>query len=461
MVHTLQNASLQFSFNPATSSWSLLGPQLKGPSIEDAQLNVHYHQGLGHAVVLGERRSLRMGAPKTVGSIHGPLRQVEMLSGLDSNGMSLGLIFALSEEHPLLLWKLSVTNRGRRPAYIDRLDMMSAGFIYLPNSISVPSMTGYRSFYRGVRGAVRPAPEPGDLAFFSNGWQSWSYTGVYGPRDIYRATRLGLLRLPTENSGTPHTRRPGLLASDMFGVLGDRKHRTAILAGFLSQKQHFGSLEVLMDDLSPALRLWANADGARLDPGSTMETDWACLHFLHLDTSDPLGPYLDAVARENHRTPRPSSPTGWCSWYQFSSADYQGTISPKALEENLEAMSGLRDRLPLDVFQIDDGFQAQVGDWFSYKPDFSSGVAPLATEIRGAGFTPGLWLAPFIVHPKSRLARDHPDWLLRGSLTERMAHPFGNGDPALLRQLPDATVIPFVDQHLEALAHAHSMNYSS
>ena len=36
----------------------------------------------------------------------------------------------------------------------------------------------------------------------------------------------------------------------------------------------------------------------------------------------------------------------------------------------------------------------------------------LAREIQAAGFRPGLWLAPFIVSPKSRLAREHPDWLL-------------------------------------------------
>ena len=47
-------------------------------------------------------------------------------------------------------------------------------------------------------------------------------------------------------------------------------------------------------------------------------------------------------------------------------------------------------------------------------PIFPQGVASLATQIRSQGFTPGLWLAPFIVDPRSDLARAHPDWLLRG-----------------------------------------------
>ena len=70
--------------------------------------------------------------------------------------------------------------------------------------------------------------------------------------------------------------------------------------------------------------------------------------------------------------------------------------------------------LPLDLIQIDDGFETIVGDWYSFRPGFADGPAPLAKEIRAAGFTPGLWLAPFIVDPRSRLAKEHPDWLLRG-----------------------------------------------
>jgi alpha-galactosidase len=37
----------------------------------------------------------------------------------------------------------------------------------------------------------------------------------------------------------------------------------------------------------------------------------------------------------------------------------------------------------------------------------------LAERIREAGFTPGLWLAPVITQPRSDLARNHPEWLLR------------------------------------------------
>jgi alpha-galactosidase len=107
------------------------------------------------------------------------------------------------------------------------------------------------------------------------------------------------------------------------------------------------------------------------------------------------------------------SPSGWCSWYYFSGSDYTGTVTPEAIRQNSLAAASLRPELPLDLIQIDDGFESNVGDWFTFKPDFPQGVSPLAGAIRQSGLTPGLWLAPFIVHPKSDLYRMQSEWLLR------------------------------------------------
>jgi len=37
----------------------------------------------------------------------------------------------------------------------------------------------------------------------------------------------------------------------------------------------------------------------------------------------------------------------------------------------------------------------------------------VADEIRKRGYQPGLWLAPFICEERSRLMKEHPDWLLK------------------------------------------------
>lgn len=66
------------------------------------------------------------------------------------------------------------------------------------------------------------------------------------------------------------------------------------------------------------------------------------------------------------------------------------------------------------VVQMDDGWEQIVGDWVENE-GFPSGLHAFARTIRGAGFTPGLWLAPLICLPGSTLVRDHPDWLVRGT----------------------------------------------
>ena len=464
MTYILENGILQLSINPRLARWSLISHLRNGPSLENIQLGLSYRRGLARHHILDRWPSASVTDPQTIASTHGSLRQFELATGADD--LLITLTFALPGEEPLLLWKMAVENRGRQPVLIDRLDLLSGGFIYRERS--------------GPSGAIHLIPAPqaragqkrtwrrsipaGELAFFSNGWQSWSYTGVYGADDRFHRTRLGPLRAPTDvNAGTPQPGRAGMFASDMFGVLGDRQGRNAILAGFLSQKNHFGSLETWIGASSPALCLWANGDGARLDPGEKVVSDWACLYFFHLDATDPLAPYLQAAGRENGVTDGSlrltESPTGWCSWYQFSSEDYVGAVSAGDIRRNREAIAALQTGLPLQVIQIDDGFESQVGDWLSFDPGFPDGVSPLAAEIRQTGFTPGLWLAPIIVHPKSRLAADHPDWLLRGRLGRPVNAGFLWGALTTALDLTHPAALEYVREVVHAATQAWGFAY--
>jgi len=112
--------------------------------------------------------------------------------------------------------------------------------------------------------------------------------------------------------------------------------------------------------------------------------------------------------------------TGWCSWYSLYAA-----IDEVSIREHLEAARTFRDRhdVPLEVFLIDDGFTPEMGDWLETRPQFPNGMAPLVADIAAAGFTPGLWIAPFMVGNRSRLFREHPDWVVRERATgEPLAH---------------------------------------
>jgi alpha-galactosidase len=108
---------------------------------------------------------------------------------------------------------------------------------------------------------------------------------------------------------------------------------------------------------------------------------------------------------------RVSSPiTGWCSWYNL-----YAYITEENILEHLRATAAVNqhEALGMQVFQIDDGFTPEMGDWLDVKPQFPRGIKPLLDDIRAAGFTPGLWIAPFMVGNRSKLYRDHPDWVVK------------------------------------------------
>ena len=368
------------------------------PALEAAPVQVDYRLGRQAHSLLVDHSRAAVADPETIPSPHGPLRAVRLEQPANPHGLRASVTFAMPADQPFFLWKLELHNTGPAPVFIDRLALLSGN---LKSKISHPK-------------------------FFSNGWGSWNYTGAYGPDDRTRRTRLGPLSLPLHaNPGTPQHRAAGRFGSDMFGVLGDTQRRTALLAGFLSQLEHFGTVETDLRQPEIPLRLWANGDGARLDPGAATHTDWACIFLVEVDNPEPLDGYLQAVFKQSAFSDQLSAdsdqlkskisnlnskiPNGWCSWYQ-----YFQKVTVEDIRRNLEFAAANRAGLPLDLIQIDDGFETLVGDWYSFRPGFADGPAPLAREIRAAGFTPGLWLAPFIVDPRSRLAKEHPDWLLRG-----------------------------------------------
>ena len=476
MKYTLENPYLQLKLDTGISRWSIYNRQRRFSCIEDIHIHSHYQRRRKEFHSLNRWPSTSIADPITTTSSQGLIKQIQILIGPDLGQLQYILTFAMPENYPFLLWKISAHNQGKHSVFIDKFELFSAGFKYKNRigptgeiNLSANS-TGQRKPHSNASQINRQIIPSSDYAFFSNGWQSWSYAGVYSTKDRYRSTRLGPLRLPVNvNSSSPRPHRAGAFASDMFGILGDRVNRSAVLIGFLSQLNNFGSIEALTTP-TPALRLWASGDNTRLDPDSVMTTDWACLQFIQLDDHDPLGVYMDAVAREhqlitNKQDQREPSeythpiPTGWCSWYQFSTEDSISELTAEDIHNNLTSITELESRLPLQHVQIDSGFEAQVGDWLHFNDGFRQGVAPLAAQIQESGHTPGLWLAPFIVDPRSQIAANHPDWLISGRFKRPANAGFLFGRFAAGLDLTHPDVLRYVDDVIHTAVHDWGFPY--
>jgi alpha-galactosidase len=216
---------------------------------------------------------------------------------------------------------------------------------------------------------------------YAEGWQSWSPVGIYDAHaDVPR----------------PSDRR-----AQTVGWRADKPLPPVGLQGEGLLAVELPSGEVRLwhapDPGSevPSLRttlvgdaLLVSADGAV----SELEASDS-LHRALQHAGDRLGP--GAVAQIG---------PGWCSWYyHFSGVTGADIASAVDAAERLE--------LPVETFQIDDGYEEGIGDWLEPSSRFGSVTDTVAT-IRAAGGRAGIWTAPFLVGDRSRLAHEHPEWLV-------------------------------------------------
>jgi hypothetical protein len=100
---------------------------------------------------------------------------------------------------------------------------------------------------------------------------------------------------------------------------------------------------------------------------------------------------------------------GWNTWDY-----YRWTITEDEVLENAEFIASdpvLSKHVKRII--VDDGWQYCYGEWDA-NPLFPSGMKALADRLAGMGFEPGLWIAPTIVEPHSRIAQLHTDMLALG-----------------------------------------------
>ena len=99
--------------------------------------------------------------------------------------------------------------------------------------------------------------------------------------------------------------------------------------------------------------------------------------------------------------------SGYTSWY-----NYFQNITEDIIIRDLNGLDPYKDQV--NIFQIDDGYETFIGDWLDPNPaKFPKGMKYIADEIHKKGYKAGIWLAPFNCQKVSRMAKEHPDWLIK------------------------------------------------
>jgi alpha-galactosidase len=106
----------------------------------------------------------------------------------------------------------------------------------------------------------------------------------------------------------------------------------------------------------------------------------------------------------------------WCSWYY---AYYY--LTEAMLFDFLAGFDTVEPRVPVQTIQIDVGYFPHVGDWLEPSKNFPNGLKPSVEKIKQDGYEAGIWIGPYMVGNRSRIYREHPDWVLRNN-DGSMAH---------------------------------------
>jgi alpha-galactosidase len=317
-------------------------------------------------------------------------RRLTLVASLPRRDAALRREIVVYDAHPFCVTRTGVTNQGARP-------------------LPLAALHSFTTAGEG-RGRLQLPSSPSQWRVYRNGWQSWAPTMSFGgsERDVRSA--------PPQLSPEPPQAEPGRFASDDVGVLYDPVSRRSLLAGAVTARDFV--TQVFIDAPVKALDVRCLADGTSVAPGETLWSERVLVDVTG-HPNEQLERYGDALGRAMSARVPANTPAGWCSWYYF----YTG-VTEDDIVRNLRFLEQHRRELPLDTVQIDDGYQADIGDWLTVNEKFPHGMGWLASEIKKAGYTPGLWLAPFLLSESSKTFAEHPDWVVRDD----------GGEPVLAQQ---------------------------
>jgi hypothetical protein len=256
---------------------------------------------------------------------------------------------------------------------------------------------------------------PDTKGWLSNGFQSWSQTGVIALR---KPVSEAALNKALALIGEDEVYRRGREFSWWYSFASGG--HDSFLAG-ATTAQHLKSWVQLTkgnqtDDINVKIISGAT-EKLDVQPGESIKSE-AWTLYLGPELAKGMEVYAAAIPSRHYHKPQPV-PVGWNSWYEL-----WNTVKAEDVLGNAHMFSQLfQSRLPSPnlpaYIVLDDGWQQAWGDWYPNNK-FPHGISSVAKELNDQGFTMGIWLAPLLVAKSSQLARNHPDWLVQGA---RYSHP--------------------------------------
>ncbi len=157
-----------------------------------------------------------------------------------------------------------------------------------------------------------------------------------------------------------------------------------------------------------------------LDPGQSVATVRTALILHAGDFHDALRSYSELLRRQGVGLQRESSPA--CHAPYWKSWGFGLDFTQEQIFGALEEIRGFG----IEMAMLDDGWFDWYGDWEPVRtpgkfPGGDQDMRRFVAQVKARGLRTSLWWYPQGVSPESRLAREHPDWLIENADGSRPA----------------------------------------
>ena len=239
--------------------------------------------------------------------------------------------------------------------------------------------------------------------YFFNGYQSWTDSSEYylskRMRNIKKSPHIVTHMFAMDKYGDSsfyHYSLNKLHGYDVFYAKG--KFECFLYS--LNYQTAYLLIEIIKNDR--CLHITSDIKGIELKEGEELTV----FDYKFFNT------YIEGIEEFNEDFPLLNKEKlfGYTSWYNY----YQN-ITEGIILRDLEALDNR-----FNVFQIDDGYEKYVGDWLDInETKFPNGLKDIVKKIKAKGLKAGIWLAPFAAETKSKLFKEHQDWLVK----DKKGHP--------------------------------------
>ena len=307
--------------------------------------------------------------------------------------------------------RVRVTSRLRnpsaRPVALNHAVLFECARVALgrvPAEVRILEQNAYLGRVRTPRQMLTGSDQLKALDGTMGGFTSQTHTVFYNP-----AERRGvLLGFETVDRWLPNltgrmTAAAGRIAAGLDNVDGGAA-KTAPAGGAAATQPA---------KVPPFRRFTIDFDGGDfpLAPGETL----ALGDYAIEAGADPLallGSHGDRIKARNHFGAAPPPLANWCSWYPYR----LGVSEANVLATARAARARNLGQLGLKYLQVDLGWEKDnIPTFFEENKRFSRGLGWLSGELRKESFDLGVWVGSLCVADTHPIAREHPEWLLRGA----------------------------------------------